>query len=684
MSEAGHPPEPTVPLSVARRVNAVCNRFELAWQAGQRPCLEDYLGDTPGPERPALLRELVALDIDYRRRAGEQPQPDDYRSRFPGLDLAALLAELAPAQAEGPPAGPAAPGGPAGRPEVPGYEVLGELGRGGMGVVYQARQVKANRLVALKMILSGAHASPADVARFRREAEAVARLSHPNIVQVYEVGEHQGLPFFSLEFVEGGTLAQKLSGTPQPAPWAARMVEVLARAVHFAHQRNVIHRDLKPANILLPGDKEAPLFSAKIADFGLAKRLEGEAHPTQSGAILGTPAYMAPEQASGGKGVGPAADVYALGAILYECLTGRPPFHAPTPLDTLLQVLEREPAPPRSLCPGVPRDLETICLKALAKAPGQRYASAADLAEDLNRFLEGRPIQARPVGRVERLWRWCRRSPVVAGLGGLAAVLLVAVGVLLLLVAQRGPAPSAKGHAADDSLRRVRGAGKLRIATDPDCPPMGFRKDGKLVGFDIDFARELARRLDVGPEFVLLDWDWRGLTRRLDAQEFDVIISTVTIAEGRKEQVDFVEYLRSPLVFTCRRGTRIRTKQDLAGKVVAVQADTTAQQAVERLQRGGLALKRVLTYPSTPEPFLAVGKGAADVTLDHEMIARYFARQDGNLVVLGPVGHAMDPEPLGVAFRKQDKELQAAVADALRAMKQDGTFDRLLEEWFGR
>jgi formylglycine-generating enzyme required for sulfatase activity len=321
---------------------------------------------------------------------------------------------------------------------VPDYEILGELGRGGMGVVYQARQLGLNRVVALKMILAGGLAGPRERMRFRAEAEAVARLQHPNIVQIYEVGEHQGLPFFSLEFCDGGSLAERLQGTPLPPGDAARLIEVLARAMHAAHQEKIIHRDLKPANVLLrriPGGAgprsgfRAQDFEAKVTDFGLAKRLD-EAGQTQTGAVLGTPSYMAPEQAgSKGKEVGPAVDVYALGAILYELLTGRPPFRAATPLDTLLLVMTNDPVAVRRLQPKTPRDLETICLKCLHKEPGRRYASGLALAEDLRRFQAGEPIQARPGGTVERTVKWVKRRPAVAAL--LAALLVAVLGLIL-------------------------------------------------------------------------------------------------------------------------------------------------------------------------------------------------------------------------------------------------------------
>jgi hypothetical protein len=277
----------------------------------------------------------------------------------------------------------------AGTPQrVPGYEVLGELGRGGMGVVYKARQTSLGRDVALKMILSGAHAGCDEMRRFRTEAEAVARLRHPNVVQIYEIGEVGGLPFFSLEFVGGGSLESRLRGEPQQPAEAARLVEALARAVQAAHDVNVVHRDLKPANVLLTEDGQP-----KITDFGLARKLDEQGR-TQTGSVMGTPSYMAPEQASASKDVGPLADVWALGAILYECLTGRTPFRGATAMDTLELVRNDDPPPPRQLEPGVPRDLEAVCLKCLEKDPRQRYASADDLADDLRRFLDGEPVQA--------------------------------------------------------------------------------------------------------------------------------------------------------------------------------------------------------------------------------------------------------------------------------------------------
>ena len=280
------------------------------------------------------------------------------------------------------------------QPTLPGYEILGELGRGGMGVVYHARQVRLNRAVALKMILAGQHAGAESGARFLAEAEAVAKLQHPNIVQIFHIDEHAGYPYFEMEYVGGGSLADRLDGTPRPPREAARLVETLAGAMAEAHRQGVVHRDLKPGNILLTLEG-----MPKVADFGLAKLLNVESGLTRTDSILGSPSYMAPEQAEGKtRDVGPAADLYALGAILYELLTGRPPFRGATVLETLQQVKTAEPVPPSRLVPGMPRDAETVALKCLQKDPAKRYGSAAALAEDLRRYQAGKPIVAQAGG----------------------------------------------------------------------------------------------------------------------------------------------------------------------------------------------------------------------------------------------------------------------------------------------
>jgi WD40 repeat protein/tRNA A-37 threonylcarbamoyl transferase component Bud32 len=387
------------------RINAIIADWLRAADAGQTP------------DRDALLARHADL-------------ADELRSFFADHDRAQQLAPpAAESLAEAPtpaPVGTAA--APATRTTVRyfgDYELLEEVARGGMGVVFKARQVSLNRVVALKMILAGQLASDADVRRFRAEAEAAAGLDHANIVPIYEVGEHHGQHYFTMKLIDGGSLAEQGERWRRDPRAAARLLATAARAVHHAHQRGVLHRDLKPANVLIDVQGEP-----HVADFGLSKRLRRDAEATLSGAVVGTPSYMAPEQARAEKTLTTAADVYGLGAVLYEVLTGRPPFDGPTAVETLLAVQGREPEPPRRLNPRIDRDLETITLKCLAKDPPRRYGSAADLADDLDRWARGEPIAARPVGAPERLLRWARRRPAAAALlavAALSAVALVAV-----------------------------------------------------------------------------------------------------------------------------------------------------------------------------------------------------------------------------------------------------------------
>jgi hypothetical protein len=385
------------------------------------------------PRVELLLEELIASQGIPEEVCGSCPELLPLvRARWKEMRRAqAEIEALFPQMTERDPGTVAAPAGDMPLPVIPGYEVEAVLGVGGMGVVFKARHLGLNRIVALKMALAGAYAGTAERERFRREAEAVAALRHPNIVQVHDVGESDGRPYFTMEYVEGGSLAQKLAGTPQPAREAATLVATLAGAVHAAHESGIIHRDLKPGNVLLTAEG-----TPKVTDFGLARRLGGEAGLTQSGTALGTPSYMAPEQARAqASAVGPAVDVYALGAILYECLTGRPPFRAETVAETVLQVLHQDPVPPSWLNGNVPRDLETICLKCLHKEPQRRYASAAALAEDLQRYLLGQVVEARPVGLLERAGKWIRRNKWVAGLSAAAVFALLAGTVVSLLFA---------------------------------------------------------------------------------------------------------------------------------------------------------------------------------------------------------------------------------------------------------
>jgi len=366
---------------------------------------------------------------------------------------------------------------------IPGYVLLAELGRGGMGVVYKARQISLNRVVALKMLLPANPPTPEQLARFRAEAEALARVQHPNIVPIYDIGESEGRPYFTMEYVAGPSLAQALDGRPQDVEASAHLIEVLARAIHAIHQQGIIHRDLKPGNILLRRDSEPRMntdetrmktsdgslsvfhpcssvariesFEPKVTDFGLAKDLDSGTKLTVSGTAVGTPSYMAPEQVrSPSNGVGPAADIYALGAILYELLTGRPPFDAATAAGTLAQLLHDEPLSPDRLRPRLPSDLVTICMKCLEKSPRRRYASASDLAEDLRLFQAGEPIQARPVGWMGRAVRWGRRQPLAAGLGLLCAGMAVALLVTVLIYNARLQEALARAEALTEQQRQ--------------------------------------------------------------------------------------------------------------------------------------------------------------------------------------------------------------------------------------
>jgi tRNA A-37 threonylcarbamoyl transferase component Bud32/tetratricopeptide (TPR) repeat protein len=391
-----------------------------------------------------LFRDLLSLDLEYRRRLGEQPEARAYCERFPEFaapaasDLAQPPSDLTKRRGErsvgsrAPTIGSSASPGTPGDDQLgfsldeyqefaaAGFEVIGELGRGGMGVVLKARQPALNRSVALKVVKSGAFASEAELVRFRSEAEAVAQLDHPNIVPIYEVGKCRGQHFFSMKLVRGTSLDRRLVEFARDPRASARLVATVAQAVHHAHQRGILHRDLKPANVLV--DEHGQPY---VTDFGLAKRLDAGQDATQSGAILGTPSYMSPEQASGSRGaISTSTDVYGLGTVLYALLAGRAPFAGTTLIDTLEMVRTQTPESPRLLNPRVPRDLETICLKCLEKEPHRRYQSAQALAEDLDRWLNGLPILARPTSAATRFVFWCRRNPALAAM---AAVLVLAL-----------------------------------------------------------------------------------------------------------------------------------------------------------------------------------------------------------------------------------------------------------------
>jgi tRNA A-37 threonylcarbamoyl transferase component Bud32 len=395
-------------------------------------------------------------------------------------------------------------------PRIPGYEILGELGRGGMGVVYKARQVSLNRMTALKVLLGGEHAGLEEMARFRAEAEAAAALRHPQIVQVYEVGTQDGFPYFAMEFVAGGSLRERLPGQAPPARAAAQLVETLAREVHFAHRRGVVHRDLKPANILLEeppqGDAAGPFAAPKVADFGLAKGLD-DVRRTLTGRVLGTPSYMAPEQAAGkSKQVGPPADVYALGAILFELLTGRPPFVADSAETLLVCVVRDDPVPPRRLQLGCPPDLETICLKCLEKEPARRYPTAEALAHDLACFRAGRPITARPPLLLYRWRKFAARNKALVG--GVAATAALVLGFIVSVFFALGEARQRR-QAEADRRSALRQAYQARLAA-------------AQAALGENNLQEAGQHLEGAPQ-ELRGWECRHLRQRLADQSPAVV-----------------------------------------------------------------------------------------------------------------------------------------------------------------
>jgi WD40 repeat protein len=462
---------------------------------------------------------------------------------------------------------------------VPGYEIIEELGRGGMGVVYKARHLGLDRTVALKVILAGQHAEPGELLRFVNEARAVAGLQHPNVVQLHESGQHAGVPYFTLEYVPGGTLAQRLRERVLEPHEAARLLEAVARGVHHFHQRGVVHRDLKPQNILLTADG-----TPKVADFGLARRTEAGTSLTPTDMVLGTPSYMAPEQAAGKTSEATlAADIWSLGAVLYACLTGRPPFVGTSHAETLLHVLNDDPLPPRSLSSGTPRDLDTICLKCLNKEPGKRYLSAEALADDLRRFQEGRPILARPVGWGERAWRWCRRNPLVATLGTTTAAALV-LGLAGALwewgQAEHARAQESSARRAEESQRRQATAALEREQA------QHYLHRIALAERDLQANNPAQARatLDACPE-LLRHWEWYYL-ERLGHPEL------LTLS-GHGDMVSDVAFSPDRRLLAC--ATSSGAGKELKGEVQL--RDVKTGQVVRRYRGHPHAVKQVVFHP---------------------------------------------------------------------------------------
>jgi WD40 repeat protein len=437
---------------------------------------------TPEPKQPSP-HDLPTLIQDGQRSAEHARDGGGQRTKE--------INQLAPIRVEDMPLTPLS--------RIGDYELLGEVGRGGMGVVFKARDVRLDRVVALKMLSGGVLARPEDLQRFQTEASAAAHLQHPNIVALFDVGTYEGQPYFSMEFVEGSSFARRATLGVVPNRLAASYLERTARAVHYAHGRGIVHRDLKPANVLLD-EQDQP----KITDFGLAKLIQRDSGQTRTGTVIGTPSYMAPEQANASKNQGPACDIYSLGAILYELITGQPPFLGETALATLNMVADREPVAPRALNSAVDRDLETICLKCLEKEPGQRYATAQALADDLRRYLDDEPIAARRLSAPGRAWKWARRRPTAA------ALLLVILGGLLgfgliewrVAVNERQLRHEAEAE-HDVVLKRERMLRYLLY--------LGRMQQAHTAWKEADLGRAerlLHKELPVGTDRDLRDWEW--------------------------------------------------------------------------------------------------------------------------------------------------------------------------------
>ena len=502
------------------------------------PGVESYLARFPRLNQPEIVLRLLGQERAARRQCGEDAPIDEYRRRFPQVPISeeqldsalpmlsqsSQKVDMAETLVTGPPGGAAVPG--AAPQDFGNYESLEEIGRGGMGVVYRARQRTADRVVALKVIRRDRlEQLPRDthsnaLERFRHEAQAAAKLQHENIVTVYEVGEIDDQPFFSMRYVEGRSLAEILREGPMENRRAAAYLEPVARGVHEAHCQGILHRDLKPQNILV--DKKTD--RALVADFGLAKLSEGGDELTRAGEIMGTPSYMSPEQAKDSANVTAKTDIYALGATLYHVLTARPPFQAATPLETLRQVIDEEPALPRQLNPSIDRDLETICLKCLQKEPTRRYDSADALADDLRRYLDGKPIQARPIGALGRMWRWCRRKPALATAIGLAATFFVVGSVLstVLLFETRAALKQSEkslGQAVatvDDFLTLV---GEETLLNEPSMQPLQRKLLAKARDYYQEFLSQRGEDPTIRDKVALAHFRVGVVTEKIESPE---------------------------------------------------------------------------------------------------------------------------------------------------------------------
>ncbi|MBC8869737.1 MAG: protein kinase [Planctomycetes bacterium] len=679
-----------------QRVNEAIAAYLEAVDAGGAPDPEEFIAahSEIAPELESFFTnrdefERMAEPLQTAGDAAPSPQADD--PTLPPTDQPTEAPTLAPTETAGVAIGTMLR-------YFGDYELLEEIARGGMGVVYKARQVTLNRIVALKMILAGQLASEEDVQRFHAEAEAAANLDHPGIVPIFEVGEHEGQHYFSMGFVEGSSLSAKVADGPLPPKEAAELVRAVAEAVQYAHDNGVIHRDLKPANVLLAGSDQQSAISRekeisdpklradslrltacvpKVTDFGLAKKVEGDSGLTATGQILGTPGYMPPEQASGKiDEVTETADVYSLGAILYCLLTARPPFQADNSLDTLMQVLEQEPVSPRTLNPKVPLDLETICLKCLEKDRRRRYDSARALTEELERFLDGRAILARPISRPARLWRWCKRKPALATASGLAALAtaaaLVTLSIAVVLVTrsrnkaiglaeanarladEKGHLADEKGHLADENAAMAKTERSLRKTAERQTATLFFEQSYSKCGQG-DTARGMlwlarsmqeARRADV-PELEqsarlqLAGWQGalhplRCVLRHAPPSHHSLAASSVVFGPNGKTVL-------------VAQGTTAQQWDVATGKPVGPSLDHQAQVTTVAFSPDG---KTVLTGGGNTARLwdVATGKANGPALERKQPINAAAFSPDGAMVLIGcgVVGQVVGPEkPIG-------------------------------------
>jgi CubicO group peptidase (beta-lactamase class C family)/tetratricopeptide (TPR) repeat protein len=638
-------------LDLALRIDELCQRFEADWRAGGQPRVDDYLAEIAEPGRKALRAELADLECELSRPSAASP----------GLEIRSDE--------------PATPG----EPEITriryfgDYEIVGEIARGGMGVVFEARQVSLNRRVALKMILAGQLADEVDVRRFYTEAEAAANLDHPGIVPIFEVGQHQGQHYFSMGFVEGPSLSQRLAAGPLPAREAAELIRRVSEAIDYAHRRGVIHRDLKPANILLDRG-----VNPRVTDFGLAKKVQGDSGLTGSGQIMGTPSYMPPEQAGSRRGdIGPAADVYALGATLYALVTGRPPFQAATAMDTVLQVIGDEPVPPRRLNAAVERDLETISLKCLEKDPARRYSSAEALGEDLGRYLAGEPILARPVTAWERAGKWARREPAIAGLA--ASLILALIAGFAAVTGQwfRAEAlrDTAEGRRIDADTQRREAEDRrqqaeanfalARAAVDDFHTRVSQSRLREIPGLSSLRLELLGSARGFYDEFLRRKGDDPGLRFGLSAAQLRVAQIGAELDGRRAAGPAYRQALASYEALAREQPDDATVKAGLAdclrGLALAGPEGTSSRSLLERAQRIRAALARA--QPESAETQLALAR--IEIDLAEEIRLADFPRE-----ALGWYEQARDIEQELVGARPDDPERLSTLGDTLGRMAQ--------------